>query len=98
MPIARVGGSKKHEVKQPVDPYVVSFEVEPFRQGKRHHWMICRSQNPDELVSWGHAPTRELAETAAKQEVQDLSSGRTQGGPAASVVPLLMHRTANGHY
>jgi hypothetical protein len=45
--------------------------------------MICREQNPDELVAWGHAPTLELAQNAAHQEVQDLSSGKSQGGQAA---------------
>ncbi len=60
--------------------YVVSFQTEPFHKGRRYHWMICRAQNPEELVSWGHEPTRELAEAAAENEVQVLSSGMTQGG------------------
>ncbi|MGA2902810.1 MAG: hypothetical protein ABSD98_03195 [Candidatus Korobacteraceae bacterium] len=78
--------------------YVVSFQVEPFHKGTRHHWMICRQQNPDELVSWGHAPTRELAESAAEKELQDLSSGLTQGGQAANTTKPFTHRIANGHY
>ncbi len=80
------------------DAYVVSFDVEPYHQGTRHHWMICRARKPDELVSWGHAPTRELAEAAAEKERQDLCSGRTQGGQAASVAKPFTHRIANGNY
>ena len=60
--------------------YVVSFQAEPFYKRMRYHWMICRAQNLDELVSWGHAPTQELAEKAAQNQVKDLSSGLTQGG------------------
>ena len=78
--------------------YVVSFQVEPFHQSTRHHWMICLAQKPEELVSWGHAPTREMAEEAAANEVQDLSSGRTQGGQAARPPKPFTPRIANGHY
>jgi hypothetical protein len=67
-------------MKEIVSQYVVSFQTEPYHKGTRYHWMICWAQNPDELVSWGHAPTQELAEIAAQNEVKDLSSGRTQGG------------------
>jgi hypothetical protein len=65
---------------QAVARYIVSFQAEPFRKGRRHHWMICRVQKPEELVSWGHAPTQQLSEMAAQNEVKDLSSGRTEGG------------------
>jgi len=85
-------------MKEARNLYVVSFQVEPFHKGTRHHWMICRQQNPDELVSWGHAPTRELAESAAEKELQDLSSGLTQGGQATSTTKPFTHRIANGHY
>jgi hypothetical protein len=71
-------------MKQAVVEYVVSFQAEPFHQGTRYHWMICGAQNPDELVSWGYAPTQELAERAAQNEIKDLSSGRTQGGRITS--------------
>jgi len=71
-------------MKQAVGQYVVSFQAEPFRKGTRYHWMICGIRNPDELVSWGHAPTQELAEKAAQNEVKDLSSGQTQGGRVIS--------------
>ena len=73
-------------MKKAVDPYVLSFESEPVRnrqqrhKQKRHHWMICLAKKPDELVSWGHAPTHELAESEARNELTDLLSGVTQGG------------------
>lgn len=67
-------------MKQTVGRYVVSFQAEPFHKSRRYHWMICWTKSPDELVSWGHSPTQELAEKAAQNEVKDLSSGRTQGG------------------
>jgi hypothetical protein len=54
--------------------------------------MICSSMNPDQLVSWGHAPTQELAEQAAQNELKDLSSGLTPGGRVSgqskSLTPL----------
>lgn len=70
--------SKKHSVRS----YVLNFQAEPalYHRGTRYHWMICSAHNPDELVSWGYAPTQELAETAARRELQDLDAGRTQGG------------------
>jgi hypothetical protein len=65
--------------------YVVSFQSQPLRKGRRrYYWMICREHNPDELVSWGHALTQELAETAARNEVINLSSGLSHGGQVAS--------------
>jgi hypothetical protein len=57
--------SNRAIVSVAVSPYVLSFESQRFYRGWRYHWMICAARNPDELVSWGHAPTRELAETAA---------------------------------
>ncbi len=78
--------------------YIVSFDVQPYYQGTRHHWMICRSQNPEELISWGHAPTRELAESAAEREIEELSSGRTPGGQVPSTVKPFTHRIANRNY
>ena len=67
-----------------VSPYVLSFQSQRFYRGRRCHWMICAARNPDKLVSWGHAPTRELAETAAQNEVEKLESGLTQGGRVTS--------------
>ena len=63
--------------------YVVSFQAEPFYKRTRYHWMICRAQNLDELVSWGHAPTQELAEKAAQNQIKDLCSGLIQGARVA---------------
>lgn len=76
----------------------MTFDVEPYHQGTRHHWTICRSQNPDEMVSWGYEPTRELAESAANRELEDLVAGRTQGGQVASSVKPYTHRIANRNY
>jgi hypothetical protein len=55
-------------------PFVVSIDWERLYQGRRYYWTICGVQNPDELVSWGHAPTRELAEMAAGNAVSNLMS------------------------
>jgi hypothetical protein len=80
-------------MNQTVGQYIVSYEAEPLRKGiRRYHWMICREHNPDELVSWGHALTQQLAETAARQEVTDLSSGLSHGGQVASMSYSGIHR------
>ncbi len=71
-------------MKQTVGRYLSSFQTETHYKGRRYHWMICCTMKPDELVSWGHAPTQELAEKAAQNEINDLSSGVTQGGRAPS--------------
>jgi hypothetical protein len=78
-------------MKQAVGRYVVSFQTEHFHNGTRYHWMICRAQHPDKLVSWGHASTQELAENAAQNEVKDLSSGRTGGGRVISTSKPATH-------
>lgn len=68
-------------MKNAVDPYVLSFESESVsNKKKRHHWMICLAKRPDELVSWGHAPTQELADSEARNELKDLLSGLPQDG------------------
>ena len=85
--------NRKYRTDQLAGQYVVSYESQPLRKGtRRHYWMICREHNPDELVSWGHALTQELAETAARQEVTDLSSGLTHGGQVASTSYSGIHR------
>jgi hypothetical protein len=77
---------------QTPSPYVISFQVEPFHRGRRHHWMICRVQNLEELVSWGHEPTHELAEAAAGKELQELSTGVTEGGQVTTTIkPFTRH-------
>jgi hypothetical protein len=67
-------------MKQLLGPYALSFQTERFYQEARYHWMICGAHNPDELVSWGYSPTQAEAETAAENEVNDLSAGLTHGG------------------
>jgi hypothetical protein len=78
---------------QPAARYVISFQSQPLRNGRRrYYWMICGEHNPDELVSWGHALTQELAEMEARQEVTDLSSGLSRGGQLASTSYSGIHR------
>lgn len=85
-------------MKQAVDPYVLSFQTESIRKRQtRHHWMICLVQNPNELVSWGHAPTHAQAEAEARNEVENLSSGQAQGGRVASRIMPFIHRMGDGH-
>ncbi len=68
-----------HDGTVAIGRYVMSFECEPFYRGWRYYWMICAARKPDELVSWGHARTRELAEAAARSEVNKLVAGLTRG-------------------
>lgn len=79
-------------MKQSQKSYVVSIQTEHIRQGPRYHWMICGADNPDELVSWGYAPTLEQAQTAAQNEVLDLSAGRTKGGRVTSTITEFTRR------
>jgi len=79
-------------VEDSASSYVISLQSEPSYKRTRYHWMICGAQKPDELISWGHAPTQEQAETAARAEVNDLSSGLTQGGRVTSSVKPFTHR------
>ncbi len=72
--------------------YISSIQVEHFHRTLRFHWMICSAKNPDTLVSWGHAPTRELAEAAVQGEIQDLLCGRTTGGQVRDVKKIPIHR------
>src|SRR5664279_2507929 len=47
--------------KFPRTRVVLSIESESVsNKRKRHHWMICLEKRPDELISWGHAPTLSL--------------------------------------
>ena len=67
--------------KVAIDPFVLSFEEQSLRnKKKRYHWMISLTEKPDFLVSWGHAPTQEVAEEKAIKELESLASGLTQGG------------------
>jgi hypothetical protein len=81
-----------------VDGYLLSFEVDNLsRRRTRHHWMICSADSPNQLLSWGHAPTTELAETDAKSEMDSLSSGLTQGGQVKRTVMPFSRRTCAGY-
>ncbi len=71
--------------------YIVSIQVERFHKSLRFHWVICLTRNPDRLVSWGHAPSRELAESAAQNEIEELRSGRTLGGPVCRTISPIFH-------
>jgi hypothetical protein len=77
---------------QLVSPYVLSFQSEHLHKGVRYHWMVCWTHKPDELVSWGHAPTQEEAESAGRQEVTDLLSGHSKGGRVISVTKTFIRR------
>ena len=79
-------------VESPASAYVMSFQSEAYHHQTRYHWMVCGAQNPDELVSWGHAPSQELAEAAARGEVNDLSSGLSQGGHVISMTQAFSNR------
>lgn len=81
--------SRKYLTKPDVDSFALSFERQSLgNKKKRYHWTICSTQNPDLLVSWGHAATHEMAENEARKELDDLASGRTQGGRVASFIPF----------
>jgi len=71
--------------------YVISIQAQSFRKKTRYHWMICWEDNPEVMVSWGHAPTQELAETESRNEVRDLTSGITEGGRVASTSYSAIH-------
>ena len=55
-----------------IGDYILSLEADYSYRGQRYHWMICATVNPEEMVCWGHAPTRRLAELAARSEVAKL--------------------------
>jgi len=67
-------------MKQPSHRYILSFQAERSYRGRRYYWTICREDKPDELVSWGYAPTQELAKATAQKELKTLSSGMTKSG------------------
>lgn len=70
--------------------YITTFQVDHFHKTVRYHWMICLARNPDRLVSWGYAPTQELAVSAAENELAELCSGLTEGGRVRDKV--IIHR------
>ena len=72
--------------------FVLSFQAERFYKGVRYHWMVCLEEDPTQLVSWGHAPTQQMAEAAGKVEISDLLSGLSQGGQVMSNVKSFTRR------
>jgi len=72
--------------------YIFSIQSERFYKTLRYHWTICTVQSPDRIVSWGHSESQELAETAAQNEIKDLSSGLTQGGRVENTKKTMIHR------
>ena len=81
-------------MNQRLGSYLLEFQAEPsrFHRGVRYHWMISLAHKPDELVSWGHAATPELAEVAAHNEVKDLDSGLSRGGRVTKTSKVALHR------
>lgn len=84
----------KSSIKQRLGSYSLEFQAEPSRlHGRvRYHWMISLANKPDELVSWGHATTPELAELAAHNEVKDLDCGLSRGGRITKPSKVSIHR------
>ena len=79
-------------MKGAAERYVCSVRLERYFRRWRHHWLVCRANEPDELVAWGHAPTQELAEAAARNQIADLASGLSKGGRVVgAVIPRLRH-------
>src|ERR1035438_507729 len=72
-----------------VSPFVISIQSQRFYRGWRYYWIICATRNPDELVSWGHAPTLELAEMAAENAVMKLESGLLKTSRGTRLRPAL---------
>ena len=85
----------KNSRKQRLGSYLLEFQAEPslFHKGvRRYHWIISLAHKPDELVSWGYAPTPELAELASHNEVKDLDSGLSRGGQVPKTRKVALHR------
>jgi hypothetical protein len=79
-------GLRVFTVGSPSNSYLVSIQPERLRKKTRYQWTICRAQTPDQLLSWGHAPSLKEAESAAREEVLALSSGATEGGRVESTI------------
>ena len=72
--------------------FVLSFQSERFYKGVRYHWMVCLDNDPNQLVSWGHAPSQQMAEQAGQVEITDLLSGLSSGGQVVSNVKAFSRR------
>jgi hypothetical protein len=72
--------------------FVLSFQAERFYKGVRYHWMVCLENDPTQLISWGHAPSQQLAESAGQVEISDLLSGISTGGQVVSNIKAFSRR------
>ena len=89
--------SRKYLTNPAIDPFVLSYEEQSLvNKKKRFHWMICLSKQPDFLLSWGYAPTYQVAEHEAKNELESLVSGVAPSGRVASTVTPFTRRTFAG--
>ncbi len=90
--------SRKSLTKPSIDSFSLSFEKQSLRDKKtRYHWMVCSTKNPDLLVSWGYASTHEVAEIEARNELEGLASGRTEGGRVSSSLAPFNGRNGGIH-
>ena len=85
-------GSLPKTAKDAGKKFVLSFQAERFYKGVRYHWMVCLEQDPSQLISWGHAPTQQQAESAGQVEINDLLSGISQGGQVVSTLKTFTRR------
>jgi hypothetical protein len=60
-----------------VGSLILTFESEHFYRGRRYYWTICAARKPEELLLWGHQPSRALAEFAARTALEKLGELRT---------------------
>jgi hypothetical protein len=82
----------EYSMEQALGLYVTSLQVDHLQGGRvRHHWMVCKENELDDLVSWGHAPTRQLAAAPAREEIGDLSNGLSRGGRVRSPCTPFIH-------
>jgi hypothetical protein len=61
--------------RNPACAYRISVEGARFYQTLRYYWTVCRAEKPEEMISWGNAPSRQAAEQDAQNEVTDLVAG-----------------------
>ena len=78
------GTSSSKDQQQPrnstIRSDILSVEPERSHTGQRFFWTVCAAQKPDELLSWGDSPTRELAVAAANNEIERMKSGSRASG------------------
>ena len=77
---ASVGNEKEPDGSMNVSSYILSVERERSYKRPRFLWTVCAKQKPDELLSWGDSPTRDLALAAANDAIERFVSGSTNFG------------------